>query len=145
MIWCFWFLVWDGGEIGPRLVGNPQGSIRHFLQNRNSQKVGSGITWLMQLSTFYTRLKEEMDYFSIKHFLGKNSLKVCHFASWCLNILNHDLRCKFRAQTHIDAVQLPIRNHLYFYKKKLTNIQKILNSTSTTSMNSIEFQIRFWS
>ena len=87
--------------------------------------------------------KRKSIFFTINHFLGKISLKVCHFASWCLNILNHDLRCKFRAQTHIDAVQLPIMNHLSFYKTH--KHPKNTNSTSTTSMNSTKFLIRFWS
>ena len=35
-------MVWDGGEIGPRLVGNPQRSIRHFLQRQKLHRLSVG-------------------------------------------------------------------------------------------------------
>ena len=41
----------------------------------------------------------------------------------CLNILNHDLGCKFCAQIHIDVAELPIMKHLSFLK--LANVPKI--------------------
>ena len=113
-------LVWDGGEIGPRLVGNPQGSLRHFLHCRNSQKVGLDIIWFMQLATFY----KEMDIFVIySHIVGPKLLKKQWLCERCLNILNHDLECKFCAQIHIDVAELPIMKHLSFLK--LANVPKI--------------------
>ena len=118
MKFCVWFEMVV--EIGPRLVGNPQGSLSHFLHSRNSQKVGLDIIWLMQLTTFY----KEMDIFVIfTHFWDQNCSKGVWLCERCLNILNHDLGCKFCAQIHIDVAELPIMKHLSFLK--LANVPKI--------------------
>ena len=70
MKFCVWFEMVV--EIGPRLVGNPQGSLSHFLHSRNSQKVGLDIIWLMQSATFF----KEMDIFVIySHIFGPKLLK----------------------------------------------------------------------